>query len=759
MASTPAGHLGLSQQQLARALRNFTLMGALWAVYGPNATVTGPILSGLCLQFGLSDSQIAFLVSLTSVMGLSQLLSYFLTGRARNKRRMMVALGCCEITLTSSVILIVPHIDPSLRFHVLGAFLASALFFGHAVSPRWTSWMSAVIPADIRSQYIGRRMFTLTAVGMAYLFLASRFLDLASWPINFTAVYALGFLGGIGGYLVAAVTPYPQMEEEDATSPAELIIPLRDPPFVRLCIFLVAWTAAMMVAGAFYSVYMLRYLHLSYLLVAIFTNINLVATMIGYRFWGDFAQKYGSKPVIQILVAPLVLVPLLWVLTSPGGYWSYITIAMVVGGIAGSGVSVTLSSLLFKTIPQGRDTTGYFVIWTAFSTLGSAAGPLLSGVLRNSFGDFHTIFFGLNITSLQMIFAVASAATLVPLALSFFLREPEAASPMYVLGQFRGNLFSFAYNSALYAIASEDETRAGRLRALGRSKSPLAVDPLVRGLRDSSPVVRAGAAEGLGESGLDEGLDALVEVLGDEESDVRPAVAEALGRLGKPEGVHPLIQYLHDDDTRLSISAAHALGEIGGPDAREALYQALLEPGDRHSFAALVDAASRTDDLRIVEPAFRHLPDLHSPVMRMHVLNAVGRVLGEKSHFYRLSVTDRLGRAAMIAQMMARLGRLARAVKLGTEEQRSQLECFSADIASAASADDYDAFQTRTYAMADLVLGIEGAMPVVYAAARGILLYCTEGECNPEEGLVFLTICLTSIARHLVMTRPHRHAE
>jgi hypothetical protein len=109
--------------------------------------------------------------------------------------------------------------------------------------------------------------------------------------------------------------------------------------------------------------------------------------------------------------------------------------------------------------------------------------------------------------------------------------------------------------------------------------------------------------------------------------------------------------------------------------------------------------------------------------------------------------------------MMARLGRLSRAVRLGTEEQRSQLECFTADIAAACAADDYDAFQTRTYALADLVLTIEGAMPVVYAAARGILLYCTEGECNPEEGLVFLTICLTSICRHLVMTRPHHHTE
>ncbi len=753
-----SAHLGLSTQQVARALQNFTLMGAFWSVYGPNATATGPVLSGFCLEVGLSDSQIAFLVSLTGLMGITQLLSYFLTRRAHNKRRMMVTLGCCEITLVSLAVLAGLGLAPEHRFQAIAALIVAGLAFGHAVSPAWNSWLSNLIPAEVRPTYIGRRMFIITGVGMAYLFLASHWLDFADLPTSFLVVFTAGWLGGVAGYLVAARTPYPAIPEEGPSSARRLWLPLREPSFLRLCLFLLAWATAAMFAGAFYSVYMLRYLKLSYSMVALFTNITLVTTMVGYRLWGAASQKFGSKPIIQILMLPAAIVPLLWALTDAGNYPILLPVVSILGGLCGSGISVAMSSLLYKTVPQGRDVPEYFVLWTAFNTIGAAAGPLAGGLVRGTLEGVTLAPLGVEISGLQMLFALAAALTLFPALLSLFLQESQAAAPIYVLGQFRGNLFSFAYNFALYATAREDERRASHLRALGRSRSPLAVGPLLDGMHDASATVRESAVHGLGESGLDEGLEPLVHALEDDDAQIRPAAAEALGRLGKPESVSPLIKALYDDDVRLRTSAAAALGEIGGLDARDALYHALLAGFDRRTFPSLVDASSRAGDLRVVGPALEHLHHINSPVVRMQVLNAVGRVLGEKNHFYRLRLADDLGRPLLVERMLARVVRLLRSLRLGTPEQRQAMQSLGADVARAAAADENEVVRDGCRRLASAAQEVEEAPEVVHAAARALLLYGEGSEQPPyEEAIIFLTICLTSLARHLAVPPRDTH--
>lgn len=664
---------------------------------------------------------------------------------------MMVILGCCEITLVSLLAVAGLKLPPAYRFPGIAALLAAGLAFGHAVSPAWNSWFSNIVPSEIRSTYIGRRMLIITGVGMAYLFLASRWLDVAPKPLGFLPIFILGWFGGVAGYMVAARTPYPRIAEQTASPGHALWRPLRERAYLRLCLFLLAWAGASMFAGAFYSIYMLRHLKLSYSLVAVFTNITLLTTMVGYAFWGSVTQRFGNRPFIQLLSVPAALVPFLWGLTDHTNYPVLITISSVVGGLCGSGISVAMSSLLYKTIPQGREVPEYFVLWTCFNTLGATTGPLLGGLFAQRLTSAQVDVLGVQVSGMQLLFATGGLLMLFPIALSLLLEETQAASPMYVLGQFRGNLFSFAYNSALYGTTRQDEKRANRLRALGRSRSPLALSALMEGLRDASPAVRQGAAEGLGESGLSEGLEPLVSALEDEESDIRPVAAEALGRLRKPESVSPLIQALYDDDLRLRNSAAMALGEIGGREARDALYYALTAGFDRRTFPTLVDAASRTGDLRLVEPAMEHLHDLASPVLRMQVLNAVGRVLGERNHFYRLRLADELGRASLVEKMMARIIRLAKAVKLGDEKQRAKLQALAQDVSQAAATDDYRSLVRACKELATTTLALEGAREVSQAAARALLLYLSHHDDLPEgEALIFLTICLTSLLRHMV---------
>jgi len=745
----------LSQPKTAHALRHFTLAGALWAIYGPNATAAGAIFSGFALHIGLSESQIAFLVSLSALAGTSQLVSFYLTRRVVRKQRFMVILGHFEITAASCVVLMA-LVPPQYRFAAVSILLVSAYLIGHTNSPIFNSWLSNVVPEDVRATYIGRRMFIITITSMVYLYGASVWIDRAPGLTGFLTVFTVGWIGGLLGYWLLIVTPMPRMEVQQIGGFASsLLEPFKERPFVLLALFLCAWTVAMQIAGAFYGIYMIKYLELSYSRIAIYTNITLLCMVVGYLGTGPLAQRYGSKPLTQILIIPALAGPVLWMLTTRENCSWVIPICSVINGIAISGLSVALSSLLYKLVPKGVENSQYFANWTGLQAMAAAAGPFLGGLLRDWLPE-QVVIGGLELTSIQVIFGISGATFLLPLILSAFIIEPDASSPGYLMGQFRGNLLSFAYNFALYRVARENEKRARAIRDLGRSRTPLAVSPLVRALGHMSKEVRSEAARGLGDGHFPEAIPTLVEALEDEESDIRPEAAEALGKIGDRSASGPLLRALQDGDPRVRASAALALGAINDDEAAETLLAALQEPYDHAIFPTLVEAATRRPDLRLVEPIMDGLQRLRQPVVRMQVLNGVCRVLGEKNHFYRLANAEALQRAAMSDPMMQRILRLIGSAYPRTSELGSRLRAQLCEASRALEDDEVGGFATNVRLNVEEMVA-DGTLPLVArTAATAILRYLDEGRVDMlrGEGVVLLIIALTALARSVAGKHP-----
>ncbi|MCE5216400.1 MFS transporter [bacterium] len=749
----------LPPQQVAHALRHFILCGVLWAVYGPNATPAGSIFSGFGLHIGLSDAQIAFLVSLSSLAGTSQLVTFYLTRAIRNKRLFMVLVGQLEITSASAIVL-TGLLATQFRFGAVAVLLVTAYLIGHTVNPHFSSWLSNVIPENVRAPYIGRRMFAITVSSMIWLYVASEGVDLLPKPSGFYLAFAVGWVAGLLGYWLLLVTPYPATEPSAGASFGKsLLEPMRNRDFRLLALFLCTWNVALSMAGALSGVYMIKYLGLSYSRIAIYTNITLALMMAGYLGTGALAQRYGSKPLTQIAIVPGLVVPALWAIMDKSNCGLLLPIACMLGGLSVSAINVALGSLLYKIVPSGVENSAYFANWTGLAALAAAIGPFLAGTLRNVLPP-EVVLLGWQFNTLQAIFAASGVLYLFPLVLSAFIVEAAAASPRYVLGQFRGNLLGLAFSFALYSVARDNEARAEALRRLGRTKSPLALTPLVRGLRHVSHEVRSEAAKGLGEGQFAEAVEPLVEALEDKRSDIRPEAAEALGKIGHRAVAGPLLKALEDDDPRVRMSAALALGDVGGQDAQDALLQALRENVDPALFPTLVEAASHRPDLRIVEPVMAGLPQVSLPVIRMQVINGVCRVLGEKNHFYRLATADALERAGLSEPMMQRVLRLlTRAATLRKDWEA--LPEPAKQAVEALAGDNLEAFTQHTRQIAEKVLAVPDAPPL---AAHAALAICSYLDSMPEslaadEGVVFPIIAMTALGRSLSGRHPQDHPE
>lgn len=721
-------------------------------MYTPNAVPAGLVLSGYALHVGLSEAQIGFLAAVAGFAGLWQLLSFQITRRVQAKRRFAVAVGTLEITAASLIGAVGLVLAPQWRFAGTAALLLAALLFGNTVAPVWNSWFSNTMPEAIRASYIGRRMFAMGLAGIVYLFVAGRWLDHAPTDWGFIAVFAVGWLAGIVGYAFLGLTPYPDVEEEPTQGLASSVsAPLRDPRFLVLALFYMAWTAARFVAIPFYSAYMLQELELSYTRVALYGNITSAALMVGYLVSGRVAQRFGGRAVIQLLIVPSMLAPLMWACATPRTYALLVPLACAVHGLTVAAIVVAVSALLYKSVPAGRENSAYFAVWTAFFALGAGLGPLFGGMLRRTIPELSLQLGGAPISSLQIVFGVAAALSLVGVVLAYFIREEGSVSPRYLLTQFRGNLLSFAYNYALFHVARREHTRADAARGLGRSHTPLALGALSRALDDVSTEVRHEAARGLGELHRPEAVPDLLHALEDDESDVRADAAEALGRIGATEAVEALARALDDPDLHVRTAAALALGAMGTDAARERLWEALHRPADHGSFPTLVEALGLMADPRLPAVALAHLSEFRSPVARVQIINGVCHALGEAGHFDRLFRADELRQAVMMASMLRRVARLLGRTRLLDVEKALALSALSRRAGAALAVDDHATVVGTAAAIAHAVLESADLPLVVRAAAEGIVTYAenVDEDRYAAEGVPFCVVALTSLARFL----------
>ncbi len=150
----------------------------------------------------------------------------------------------------------------------------------------------------------------------------------------------------------------------------------------------------------------------------------------------------------------------------------------------------------------------------------------------------------------------------------------------------------------IVSLASTDwVVRMHATRALARIGDARAIPSLLPLLQDKVKAVReetSGALARLGPAAI----PMLVEALAHQEWLVRLHAVEALGKTKSPDAVDPLLRLLFNDrDSSLREDAVLALGDIGDARAVEFLLTALKEPGLR---PLVVDALGKIGDRRAV---------------------------------------------------------------------------------------------------------------------------------------------------------------
>lgn len=392
------------------------------------------IMVGFALAMGASTFDIGLLTSIPLLAGLSQLLTHRILESHRSRKRV------CLRTLTGArlgklLAVLLPWIPwVFVRDHrVWGLILiqAGVQALGSIGGISRISWLSDLVSESIRGRFFGNRNLVIDAVGMVALMAGGRFIDV--WRDRhpdaemggFQIVIGLGVFFGMLSLLVMRITPEPPMRtgEKPIGFLRSLKVPLEHRAFRRFIAFQFLWSFAVGLAGPFFSVYMIKHLKIGFTWIGLYQNIGALASLYSVRFWGQWADRFGNKPILTLCTAVKILFPLMWLFARPGHplYLGFVYLLFAFN----SGQKLALFNIVLKLAPE-ENRAAYLSSRQAFMGLARALSPILGGSLAATLMTWKVELPFLTIQGLPFLFFASGLMRFGAFLILRRLHEPGA---------------------------------------------------------------------------------------------------------------------------------------------------------------------------------------------------------------------------------------------------------------------------------------------------------------------------------------------
>ena len=392
--------------------------------------------SAYALFLKATASQVSWLTALPSLLGsLIQIASAWL-GRRTGRRKPVILFGVTLQALMWLPIIWLPYLFPGQAVPILIACVALYQAGFSLANPAWSSLMGDLVPERRRGRFFANRsrlmsltsFFALAAAGLALHFSKAG----GNTRLGFTLVFALALLARLYSALQLARMHEPALPAAFAAVP-ELKLSWTDSPFVRFTLFFAAMQCAAAIAAPFFSVYMLRDLHFSYLHYMVSLGLAVLAQFGTLRLWGRLGDIFGNRLILSVTGFVIPLFPVLWLVSS--NFW-YVLGLQMFGGLCWAGFSLSAGNYLYDTMPPTRR-AAYTAVHNLLANSAIFVGALFGGFLSTVAPDTIRLF-GHPLHWTSSLWAVLLVSTLARAVVSLIsipqLREVRPVRPISAAG-------------------------------------------------------------------------------------------------------------------------------------------------------------------------------------------------------------------------------------------------------------------------------------------------------------------------------------
>ncbi len=421
----------LTTVEMRRGQRLMRREGALWSVM--NTITAGTVVTAFALDLQADSFVIGLLSALPLVAALFQLWTPQLVASFGNRKAVCVISAAISrllwvpITLLGLGAWLWPGYYPIWLGLFLGLVTLSAAFTSLTGST-WLSWATTVVPIEQRATYFARRTLLIGLVGLITSLLIGVFLD---WwtvpgpggakphPGTYVVLFSIAALSGTltvfilrrtPDQIITTISSRPRFRDSLITTWQHLVLR-------RYLIFRSAWMFAVGLVAPYYTVYMLQNLKMSFTEVFFLQNLGMAVGLLSLPWWGRVIERYGCSRIMWWISWFKVLYVVAWAFVTPGqAFWPLA--ALHASLLVDAGLNLASGNLLMNLMPEhNASNVGYFSVFTAVTSLVSAIGPFLAGLLIGLLAHNQTVFGGMSLGALQLMFLLSAVLRVLALGL------------------------------------------------------------------------------------------------------------------------------------------------------------------------------------------------------------------------------------------------------------------------------------------------------------------------------------------------------
>jgi len=400
----------------------------------------GAPFAGFLRELGVSDLMYSVMMAMPAMGGIFQLFAAYFLERTGKIKKMFLISGIFQRALMIPVVLLplfVPEGMENVMFTAMFFFLGVSALGAAFNGVSFFSWMAVLIPIDIRGRFFGQRQMMLYFTGMLGGFVVSFLLDTIGGYTGFAVVFVLVTIMAlldIACFLKVKDPPFKKSEENVPFVQVWKEV-LLNRNFMRYTTFWAVWIFGVAMPGPFFITFMLEYLKISFVEIAVYSAITNIFIILFGRIWGSLIDRFANRPILYICSSVIAVLPLVWFVAVPGMHYIPVAIVHLLVGMFWGGIELTSANLMMGLSPD-KNRSVYIANFSVISSLlGSILPFVAGGLLMQMTADLNWSVLGFNIHNYHILFV--SAVVIRLFALIFLLPHVREDNSSPVKGVLR----------------------------------------------------------------------------------------------------------------------------------------------------------------------------------------------------------------------------------------------------------------------------------------------------------------------------------
>ena len=512
-------------------------------------TFSGSVFILFLDELGLDDAQIGFLLAIVPFLGIIAPFIAPSVTRFGYKRTYVTFWTIRNFVI--AFLLLTPIVLA--RYGINGAFIWVAviiMLFGTCRAIAETGgypWRKEIVPDNIRGKFSAINSMSTTVASILVAIVAGYIIETMTGLQPFMILIAVGVIIGLISIFAFIRVPAEDSSERETAGDGHLgqmKQALYNRSFILFLVILGLATIGGRSVISFVPLFMKDQVGLSEGIIVLLSIGTYIGALLTSFLWGWAADRYGSKPVMQLSLYLLLILPVAWILLPQHSVASA-PLAMaiaVVAGVATLAWQISWTRYLFvNAIPQNHR-AAYLAVFYAWFAIMAGLGPLLAGQILSASKNLEAQIWIISIDPYTPLFVLSFILILVCAIFAIRLPTDGTTTFRHFAGMFlHGNPVKAMRLLVQYNFSGDEMTRVVATEQMGDAQSLLSSNELIEALHDPSFNVRQEAIHSIGRMPANNELvDALIEVLEDPESELNSSAARALGRLGNTRAIPAL---------------------------------------------------------------------------------------------------------------------------------------------------------------------------------------------------------------------------